>query len=82
MKKVLIRFRKIKDNEVLEVCFDERLSFTDNLKLLREINGEDHQRAMIYDPIKRVFLKRNVPLKCFNFKGIVSLHLFDQFEKR
>lgn len=82
MNQVLIRFRKIRENELMEVRFDERLSFHDNLRLLKEINNEDHLNARIYDPIKRIFLDRNVPLSSFGFKGTVSLHLFDQLLKR
>ena len=77
MNQVLIRFKKIKENEVMEVCFDERLSFMDNLKLLKEINNEDHLKGRIYDPIKRIFLDRKVPISQSGFKGIISLHLFD-----
>ena len=77
MNQVLIRFRKIKENEVMEVCFDERLSFKENLTLLKQINNEDHLKGRIYDPIKRVFLNRDVAISEFGFKGIVCLHLFD-----
>ena len=60
----------------MEVSFDERLSFRENLEILSEICEENVSAAQIYDPIKRIFLNRDIPLSTFSFQYFVFLYLF------
>lgn len=77
MNKIIIRFIFVKNNDILEVIFDQRLSFNDNFKLLNNINSylfkEDNY---IYDENKGVFLNKDIPLKDFNLYSGVLLSIF------
>ena len=71
-----MRLNILKENKQIEVIFDERLSFIDNLILLKEIyyltNIED---IHIWDNDNRMFLKRDVPLTDFHFPQFIRLYL-------
>lgn len=76
MNKIVMRLNILKENKQIEVIFDERLSFIDNLILLKEIyhltNIED---IHIWDNDNRMFLKRDVPLTDFHFPQFIRLYL-------
>lgn len=76
MYEVLIRFKIVKDDRYIEVCFDSRLSFKDNLKILSEIINDDLSNMEIYDPIKKMFLDKEIPIGDFNISYFISLQLF------
>ena len=71
-----IRFRIVKNSHILEASFDGRLSFKDNLKILSEICDEEIGDAEVYDPMKKIFLDKEVPLSSFSINYYVSLYLF------
>ena len=73
---VQIRFRIVKNSHIIETSLDERLSFKDNLRILSEICDEKITDAEVYDPMKRIFLDKEVPLSTFSFQYFVSLYLF------
>ena len=73
---IQIRFRIVKNSRIIEASFDERLSFKDNLRLLSEICDEEIGNAEIYDPVKRIFLDKEVPLSSFSIQYYVSFYLF------
>ena len=78
MHRKLFRFVEVTDMRVCEVALDERLSFTENLKLLERIIHRDLSSSEIYDPYKKIFLERNIPLKEFGFEGFTLLYLFNR----
>ncbi len=73
---VQIRFRIVKNSHIIETSLDERLSFKDNLRILSEICDEKIIDAEVYDPMKRIFLDKEVPISSFSFQYFVSLYLF------
>ena len=73
---IMMRFRIIKNGHVVEATLDDRLSFKENLRILGEISGELIMDAEVYDPMKRIFLDKEVPLNVFSFEYFVSLYLF------
>ena len=77
MHKVMIRFRIVKNGDIIETALDERLSFNDNFVMLREISDVELNRFEIYDPHKKIFLDRNIPLHSFGFNSFVLLHVFN-----
>ncbi len=74
--KIPFRFSEAVSGQSIEVYLDERLSFRQNLLLLKSLYGKDYTEALIYDPYKKVFLDRNTVLSEFAFEGFVSLKLF------
>ena len=50
----------------------------ENFKILEAILDMRLKEAMVYDPYKKIFLDRNIPLKSFGFKGFVLLYLFNR----
>lgn len=75
MKKV-IRLYVIKDHNFFEVCFDSRLSFNDNLRLLKDIYKLDTTNVHIYDEYANRFVAMDIPIDKFNFNDYVKLTLF------
>ena len=78
MAEVFLRLTDVISQETVEVSFDSRLSFRDNFLLLKQMIGKDYSSAEVYDPDKKIFLDRNIPLSEFEFAGFVRLHLFIQ----
>lgn len=76
MHDLLVRFKLIKNNYVFEVILDCRLSFIDNFKLLQNIIKLDLKDAKVYDPNKRLFLDRNIPICEFNIQYFIYLYIF------
>lgn len=76
MYDVLIRFKVIKNNKIFEVIFDRRLSFIDNFIILNKIVNINLKDYKVYDPNKKIFLKRNIKLSEFNIDRFIQLHLF------
>ena len=63
MFKIPIRFVSVKNNEIFEVNLDKRLSFDDNFKLLKELIKIDYKNFYIFDPIRKIFLRKDISLK-------------------
>ncbi len=76
MHRILIRFRIVCTGEILEVSFDERLSFFQNMGLLNRILDPKIPDFRIYDPYKKIFLDRNIPLKEFRIETFRFFLLF------
>lgn len=76
MHEVLIRFKIVKDNKYLEVAFDSRLSFKENLKILSELTNENYEHMKVYDAIKKIFLDMDIAISEFNINYFISLQLF------
>jgi hypothetical protein len=76
MNEVYLRLTDVVRQETVEVRFDRRLSFRENFSLLKQMIKRDYEEAEVYDPDKKIFLDRNIPLSEFEFAGFVRLHLF------
>ena len=76
MHRVLVRIKIVKTSALIEAGFDERLSLNDNLKLFSKLYDIDPQRCELYDPHKKIFPERNIPLKQMG-SGNIFLHLFN-----
>ena len=76
MYEVLFRLKFIKSNRVIECVFDERLSFNDNFRLLKELTkiNDDFE---IYDPDKKIFLKKEIPIREFGISRFMLLYVFE-----
>lgn len=75
MNRVILRFYVVKDKDVFEIIFDTRLSFEENFKLLKDIY-RDFTNFIVFDPDRRMALKKTIPLAHFNFINFMTLYLF------
>ncbi|MDO4500450.1 MAG: hypothetical protein Q4B60_04170 [Erysipelotrichaceae bacterium] len=76
MNKIILRLHILSLNKVYEVIFDTRLSFRENLKILNELVDLKNRDYYIFDPEKKIALKRDIPLKDFNFRAFKNLNLY------
>lgn len=76
MYRKLMRFKIIKDDRVFDAYLDERLSFSDNFKLLVNISDFDLDGFKVFDPIRKVFLNENIPIEEFNINSYMMCYLF------
>ena len=76
MNDVMIRLKNIKNSQIMELVFDRRLSFKDNIRVLNIIREDKIDAFLIYDPIKRIFLDLDVPLERFNINGFMMFDIF------
>lgn len=75
MNKKLMRFKVIKDDTIIDAYLDDRLSFKDNFKYLKNIVEIDDDYK-IYDPNKKVFLNNEIPIEVFNINSYMLMYLF------
>lgn len=77
MNKIYLRLIFVKDNRVIETIFDKRLSFKDNLRLLKALIPEiDIENFHIFDKNINIFLDINEPIKSFNINNLTTLSVF------
>lgn len=76
MHKIMVRFKIVKDNRIIETCLDKRLSFIENIDLLNNILDEKVNDFYVYDPNKRIFLDKNIPLYEFAITSFMIFYLF------
>ena len=76
MHEVMIRFRLVQSGKIIECLLDDRLDLKENLAILSDLTGEDISGSLVYDPIKKIFLDRNIPLSSFNMDYFMMLYLF------
>lgn len=77
MNKVALRFKIVKENKVIEVLFDKRLSFSENFKLLNEIYDlGDTESICIYDQNYKKALRKDVKIELFNFPNFTNLYIY------
>ena len=72
-----MRLKMVRNGRIIEVWLDERLSFNDNFAMLKDMTEEDLDDVRVYDPPKKIFLDRNVPLADYGFRGFMILHIFN-----
>lgn len=77
MHKVMIRFKIVKSGEIIECLLDDRLDLERNLELLERICQKKLAGSLVYDPHKKVFLDRKIPLKDFHCVSYIMLYLFN-----
>lgn len=75
MHKVLLRFKLMKNNKIIEVLFDSRLSFKENFEYLDNIYKIDKE-SYVFDDNKKLFLDNNIPIDEFNFNRFITLNLY------
>lgn len=75
MNKKLMRFKVIKDDTIIDAYLDDRLSFKDNFKYLKNLVEIDDDYK-IYDPNKKVFLNNEIPIEVFNINSYMLMYLF------
>lgn len=76
MNKIILRFIIVKKNKTFEVIFDQRLTFIENFMLLKSLYDLDIDHYYIFDVKKQIALKKDVPLREFNFKNFKTLYIF------
>lgn len=76
MNSVILRFKIVKSNEVLEVIFDTRLSFINNFRLFKSIVNLDIEDKYIFDESRNIALRKDVPLSNFNFYNFITLSIY------
>ena len=77
MHGVLLRIKRVKTNQIFEVCVDDRMSFKENLKMLASIIRCDANKSFVYDPTKRIFLTQDVPIREFFISNFMMLYIFE-----
>ena len=76
MFKVPIRFVLVKSSEILEVKLDIRLSFEDNFKIIKKLIKTKYDNIYVFDPIRKIFLRRDLPLFNFEIETFRMFYLF------
>lgn len=76
MNKIIFRFYIVKDFDYFEVCFDSRLSFIENFKLLNDLKAIDTSNLKIYDLESNSFLCLDKPISSMNFTYYNKLYLY------
>ncbi len=76
MFKVPIRFVLVKSSEILEVKLDKRLSFEDNFKIIKKLIKTNYDNIYVFDPIRKIFLRRDLPLFNFEIETFRMFYLF------
>ena len=76
MSKIQLTIKLIKEESVLDVIFDEKLSFKQNLDLLKDIKEIETVNKYFYDPFRHLFLKDDIPIKHFNLKSNMYLEVY------
>ena len=73
---ILLRLMLVRNKKIIEACLDDRLSFQENFRYLQQLTGEDLANAIIYDPIKKLFLDETIPIKEYRIGYFMLLELF------
>ena len=77
MYSVLLRLIMVSNSESIEVNFDSRLSFEDNLKYLSKIDqryiSNDYH---IFDKNKNMFISKKHPLNEMGIRSFMTFHLY------
>lgn len=76
MHRIAVRFRVVRNSRIIEAFLDRRLSFKENMDMLNRIMEEKINDFYVYDPYKKVFLDRNMPLSEFSFRSFMFFYLF------
>ena len=77
MNKVALRFKIVKDEKVIEVLFDKRLTFSENFKLFNEIYDlGDIENICVYDRTYDKALRKDVKIELFNFSNFTYLYIY------
>lgn len=76
MHEILIRLYVVKHQKSIESIFDERLSFKENLALLSELTGDDYSSCLIMDPLRKIFLRNDVPIQEFEISAFMTFELY------
>lgn len=77
MHEIYLRFKVAGSDETFEAVLDDRLSFSENFKLLENIKEINIDEICVYDPNKAIFLNSTEPIKKFNIKGFKIYYLFN-----
>ena len=73
---ILLRLMIVRNKKIIEACLDDRLSFKENFRYLQQLTGEDLSEAIVYDPIKKLFLDENIPIRDYRIGYFMLLELF------
>ncbi len=77
MNKVILRFYIVRSKKVFEVIFDGRLTLLENFYLLKDIYEiKDVDNKYFIDKRKNVALKKDIPIKEFNFPNFMTLYIY------
>lgn len=71
-----VRLMFVKNNKIVEVKMDKRLSFEDNFKMLNKLWKYKDEKFYVFDPIRKIFLRRDIPLLQFEIETFRMFHLF------
>ncbi|MDO4197720.1 MAG: hypothetical protein Q4D13_01860 [Erysipelotrichaceae bacterium] len=75
MNSVNLRFYVLKNDQVYEVSFDTRISFKDNMGMLKVMEDIVNEDMKVYDNTKGIFLRMDVPLKEMEIECFTSFYL-------
>lgn len=75
MNSIIIRFYIVKENIFVDVKFDKRLSFIENVYLLKDLFKINIKEYHIYDNENKAFLKVDCPIKDYNYPYFKKLFL-------
>lgn len=76
MNKIILVLYIVKYHKQIEVIFDNRLSFIENLSLLSELcDFKDASNTYLLND-QNVFIKKNIPIREYNFKQFEKIYMF------
>ena len=73
---ILMRLIIVRNKKIIETYLDDRLSFKENFIYLQQLAGEDLSQAIVYDPIKKIFLDTDIPIRDYRIGYFILLELF------
>lgn len=75
MNKIVLVLYVMKTRKHVEVVFDDRLCFIDNLFLLNDLYSVGNFKTIRILNSHHIFLKRDVPIKEFGFRQFEKLYI-------
>ncbi len=76
MNECRIRLFLVMEGESVEVLLDRRLSWKENLKILGELLDQELEEMEGMDPLRKIFLDKEIPLDRFHLPSFPTFFLF------
>ena len=75
MHDVYLRLFLLRNRKVFEVTFDNRMSFSDNLKMISKLENEISNDFKVFDNDIGVFVNTKIPLSELNLERFTLFYL-------
>ena len=75
MNDTYLRFILLKENRVIEVSFDKRLSFRENLNIYKDYDRTDVDNLNVYDDERGIFLNMDISISEMKIERFTKFYL-------